>query len=105
MRRVMPLNRLSWIVGHMANQEQAYWVLVAQGRLVEPGLNALVGYGKPTSTPPLDEMWAAWRTITQAADEYLDTLTTELLQSHLVWKGGPRPESIGTMLHRNTYHY
>jgi len=96
-RRIMPMNCISWIVGHLANQEQAYWVLVAQGRLVVPGLNDLVGYGKPASTPPLDEMWAAWRTITQAADEYLDTLTTELLQTHLVFKGGPRPESIGTM--------
>jgi len=104
-RRIMPMNCISWIVGHLANQEQAYWVLVAQGRLVVPGLNDLVGYGKPASTPPLDEMWAAWHTITQAADEYMDTLTTELLQTHLVWKGSPRPESIGTMLQRNMYHY
>jgi hypothetical protein len=104
-RRIMPMNCISWIVGHLANQEQAYWVLVAQGRLVVPGLNDLVGYGKPASTPPLDEMWAAWHTITQAADEYLDTLTTELLQTHLVWKGSPRPESIGTMIQRNMYHY
>ena len=105
MRRVMPLNCLSWTVGHLANQEQGFWVLVAQGRLVVPDLNDLVGYGKPASTPPLDEMWAAWRTITQAADEYLDTLTTDLLQTHLVWKGAPRPENVGTMLRRNTYHY
>jgi hypothetical protein len=104
-RRIMPMNCISWIVGHLANQEQAYWVLVAQGRLVVPGLNDLVGYGKPASTPPLDEMWAAWHTITQAADEYLDTLTTELLPTHLVWKGSPRPESIGTMIQRNMYHY
>jgi DinB superfamily len=104
-RRVMPLNCLSWIVGHLANQEQGFWVLVPQGRLVVPGLNDLVGYGKPASAPPLDEMWAAWRTITQAADEYLDTLTTATLQTHLVWRGAPRPESIGTMLRRNTYHY
>ncbi len=104
-RRIMPMNCISWIVGHLANQEQAYWVLVAQGRLVVPGLNDLVGYGKPASTPPLDEMWAAWHTVTQAADEYLDTLTTELLQTHMVFKGSPRPESIGTMLYRTTYHY
>jgi len=104
-RRIMPMNCISWIVGHLANQEQGWWVLVAQGRLVVPGLNDLVGYGKPASTPPLDEMWAAWRTITQAADEYLDTLTTELLQTHLVFKGGPRPESVGTMIQRNMYHY
>ena len=104
-RRILPMNSISWIVGHLANQEQGFWVLVAQGRLVVPGLNEIVGYGKPASTPPLDEMWAAWRTITQAADEYLDTLTTELLQTHLVFKGSPRPESVGTMIQRNMYQY
>lgn len=104
-RRIMPLNCLSWIVGHLANQEQAYWVLLAQEHLVAPDLNALVGTGKPASTPPLAEMWAAWNAITQAADIYLDTLTTEILQTHFVYKGQPRPESIGTMLLRNMYHY
>ena len=104
-RRVMPMNCLSWIVGHLADQERGWWVFLAQGRLLLPGLNELVGFGKPASTPPLDEMWAAWRTATQAADEYLDRLTTATLQTHLVYKGSPRPESIGTMVLRHTYHY
>ncbi len=104
-RRILTMNCISWIVGHLANQEQRWWLFLAQGRLLVPGLNDLVGFGKPASTPPLDEMWAAWCTITQAADEYLDTLTTVTLQTHLVYKGAPRPESIGTMLYRNTYHY
>jgi hypothetical protein len=104
-RRIMPMNCISWIVGHLANQEQAYWVLLAQERMVVPGLNDLVGSGKPASTPPLDEMWAAWHTITQATDPYLDTLSTTMLQTYFIYKGKPRPESIGTMLHRNIYHY
>lgn len=104
-RRIIPLNCLSWIVGHLANQEQAYWVLLAQERLVVPDLNALVGTGKPASTPPLGEMWAAWQAITQAADTYLDTVNTAIMQTHFIYKGKPRPESIGTMMLRNTYHY
>ena len=80
------MNCISWIIGHLANQENAYWVLVAQGQKLVPGLNDLVGFGKPASTPPLPEMWAAWRTITTAADAYLDTLTPELLQTHLMWR-------------------
>ena len=104
-RRILPNNCLSWIVGHMAGQEQAWWVFLAQGRQVVPGLHELAGFGKPASTPPLDDMWAAWRVITQAADEYLDTLTTAVLQTHLVHKGEPRRESIGTLLYRNLYHY
>jgi len=104
-RRFEPMNCISWIVGHLANQENSYWVLVAQGETLVPNLNQLVGYGKPASTPPLEEVWDAWRTITSAADRYLDTLTPELLQTHLEWKGRRLPESIGTMLLRNIYHY
>jgi uncharacterized damage-inducible protein DinB len=104
-KRVGPMNCLSWMVGHLASQEQGYWVLLAQDRTVVPDLHKLVGSGKPASTPPLDEMWAAWRTITEAADLYLETLTTAQLSERLFWMGEPRTESIGTMLLRNIYHY
>jgi uncharacterized damage-inducible protein DinB len=104
-KRLMPMNSISWIVGHLADQEHAWWVFLAQDRFLAPGLNERVGFGKPASTPPLDEMWAIWRTVTQAADEYLDTLATETLQTHLIHKGAPRPQSIGTMILRNIYHY
>ena len=104
-RRLEPMNCISWIVGHLANQEHRYWVMAAQERELAPGLNDLVGYGKPASTPPLDEMWAAWRTVTAAADEYLATLTPQVLQTHLEWKGRTWPESVGTLLQRNLYHY
>ena len=50
-------------------------------------------------------MWDAWRTVTQAADEFLDTLTIEKLQTHLELKGKTVEESIGTLLYRNIYHY
>ena len=104
-RRFGPMNCLSWIIGHLALQEHAYWVLWAAGRNLAPQLWDLVGFGQPASTPPLDEMWQTWRMVTQAADEFLETLTIELLQTHLEWQGKPRRESIGTMLLRNTYHY
>ena len=104
-RRFEPMNCISWIIGHLANQEHAYWVLWAQGKNLAPELQELVGYGKPASTPPLDEMWETWYRITTAADEFLDTLATRDLQSHMMWRGNPRPESIGTMLYRHIYHY
>jgi hypothetical protein len=103
--RFEPMNCISWIIGHLANQENSYWVLFAQGERLVPDLYKLVGYGKPASTPPLAEMWAAWRMITAAADRYLDTLTPELLQTYLNWKGKPLSESVGTLLLRNTHHY
>jgi hypothetical protein len=105
LRRFEPMNCISWIIGHLANQEQFYWVMAAQGRIVAPGLNDRVGTGKPASTPLLDEMWQTWHAVTQAADAFLDTLTTEKLQNHMEWQGKPLQESIGTMILRNTYHY
>lgn len=104
-RRIIPLNSISWMVGHLANQENRYWVSLGQGKILAPGLNERVGYHKPASTPPLDEMWAAWGEITAAADAFLDTLTPEKLQTFFVWKDKPVDESIGTMLQRNIYHY
>lgn len=104
-RRIMPMNCISWYIGHLADQEQVYWVFFAQQKIVAPGLNDLVGYGKPASTPPLKEMLAAWQTVTQAADEFLCTLTPQRLAEHLTFKGQPWRESIGTMLQRNLYHY
>lgn len=103
--RFEPMNCISWIIGHLALQENLYWVLWAQGEKLAPELHERVGWGKPPSTPPLDEMWSVWRTITAAADSYLDTLTPEVLETHLEWKGKPLRESVGTMLLRNTYHY
>jgi uncharacterized damage-inducible protein DinB len=104
-RRFEPMNCISWIIGHLADQENAYWVLWAQGQRLAPDLHKRVGYGQPASTPPLEEMWDVWHTVTAAADRFLDTLTPEMLQTHLEWKGKPLRESIGTMLYRNMYHY
>ena len=104
-RRVGPMNCVSWIIGHLANQEHAYWVLWAQGKNLAPGLQEAVGYGAPASAPPLDEMWEVWQMVTRAADGFLDTLSVQHLQTYLEWKGKPRQESIGTLLQRNVYHY
>jgi hypothetical protein len=100
-----PVNPIAWMVGHLANQEHTYWILLAQGRNVAPGLNDLVGTGKPRSNPPLDEMWAAWREITAAADAYLEGLTDADMLARYEWKGKPNSHNVGTLLLRNVYHY
>src|SRR5579883_3282046 len=82
-RRLLPMNCISWNIGHLAWQEQRYWLTRLQGQTPLPRLNELVGYGQPACTPPLAEMWQAWQTITRLADPFLDTLTTEkLLEIH-----------------------
>lgn len=104
-RRFEPMNSIGWMIGHLANQEHNYWVIVAQEKSVAPGLNDRVGYGKPASTPPLDEMWAIWHAVTEAANPYLDSLTADMLSIHLEYEGKPLREDIGTRLLRNIYHY
>jgi len=104
-RRIMPMNCISWMVGHLANQEHRYWVIFAQQKEVAPGLYELVGFGRPASTPPQKEMWAVWHKVTAEADKYLSTLTPAIMQQFLLRDGKPVDESIGTLLMRNIYHY
>ncbi|MCD6519175.1 MAG: DinB family protein [Anaerolineae bacterium] len=104
-RRLDSLNCLSWIVGHLANQEHFFWVQAAQGQNIASDLAKLVGSGQPASIPPWEEMWGLWQAITRVADRYLDTLTSEMLHTHLQWQGQPLPEDVGTLLLRNIYHY
>ncbi len=103
--RIDSMNCLSWTIGHLANQEHEYWVQAAQGKTLFPDLNDRVGYSKPPSTPPLAEMWQVWHAVTAQADVYLDAVTSEDLELYLQYKGKEFPESIGTLLLRNIYHY
>lgn len=104
-KRLLPMNCISWMIGHLALQEGFYWVTAAQGQEIPPDLRTLVGFGQPASTPPLAEMWQVWAEITAAADPYLDTLTPTLMESRLEYDGKPLRETIGTMLLRNIHHY
>lgn len=104
-RRIEPMNCLSWVVGHLASQEHFLWVQKAQGQNIAPNLYKLVGFRQPPSTPPWDEMWSLWNTITSAADGYLDTMTAQTLSSPMVWQDEQTYEDIGISLLRNIYHY
>ncbi len=104
-RRVEPMNCLSWAVGHLALQEQFFWIQLAQGRIVEPGLVLRFGTGQPASIPPWDEMWSLWHTITKEADTYLNAVKPEDLRVFFRWEGKAMPEDAGTLLLRNIYHY
>jgi DinB superfamily len=104
-RRFGAMNSISWIVGHLSDQEQRYWIWRRGEPLVVDGLNDLVGYGKPASTPPLAEMWRAWDAITSATEPYLESLTIADLQAFPLVNGAPHDESVGTMILRVTGHY
>lgn len=102
-QRFMPMNSIGWIVGHLTWQEQRYWLTFTQNQTPLPELNALVGYGRPASTPSLAGMMQAWHTITQTTDPWLDTVTTEKLEERIERQGWET--NVGSLLLRVIYHY
>jgi len=104
-QRLMPMNCISWNVGHLAWQEQRYFLFYAQGTLLLPQVNEMFAYGAPASTPALGDMWQAWDTITRAVDPWLDTVTSEKLQERVIRNGKPSPYIYGSLLLRVIYHY
>ena len=99
------MNCISWTVGHLAWHEQRTWLTRPQAITLFPKLNELFAYGAPMSTPFFQEMLQTWQTVTNAADPFLDSLTTGTLQTDLLLNGEPVGQSIGSALRRITYHY
>ena len=104
-RRLIPMNCISWMVGHLAWQENRYWLRFAQEKNIAPHLDEIVGYGRPASTPPLKEMLEAWSAVTAESNLYLDTLSSDDLRTYYQYKGRKVSESAGTLLQRVIYHY
>ncbi len=104
-RRVLPMNCISWNIGHLAWQEQRYWLLRAQGKVPRVDVNEQFAYGASATTPALAAALAAWREITAAADPWLDTVTTRTLESRVLIDGQPSEYIFGSLLQRTIYHY
>ena len=102
-RRLLPMNSIGWIVGHMAWHEQLYWLTRMQGLTPLPRLNDLVATGGPATTPPLGEMLDAWRAVTAAGDPWLDALRQVDMLEPL--RSSPIPRTLGSSIRRVTYHY
>ena len=103
-KRVGPANCIAWNIGHLAWQEQRYWLIRGQDRMLRPDVNEQFAYGAEASTPPLADAWAAWREITTASDAFLDEFTTEMLLSKTA-RRKPLPTTWGNLLQRTIYHY
>ena len=104
-RRFLPMNCISWNVGHLAWQEQRYFLIFAQGKALLPELNKEFAFGAPASAPSLAEMLTAWQTVTEAADEWLESVTTEDLLKTYTSPAGDWATSFGNLLQRVIYHY
>ncbi len=104
-KRLMPMNCISWNVGHLAWQEQRYFLYYGQGQMPWPEINTKFAYGAPASKPSLKEMLKAWRAITAAVDPWLDALTTSRLQEYVMQNGRKTTRMYGNLLQRVIYHY
>jgi hypothetical protein len=104
-RHFGPMNCISWTVGHLAWHEQRYWLIRPQGKTLYPRLVEEFCYGAPMSTPSLAEMRGIWAEVTRAADPFLDTLTTAILNADMPLDGKPSGQSAGSAMRRITYHY
>jgi uncharacterized damage-inducible protein DinB len=104
-RRILPMNCISWHIGHLAAQEQRYWLTFAQGSTPRPDLRRAYRCGAPASTPPLVEMWDAWEAITAAADSWLDAVTDATLLTQASPGGVSGDVTFGNLMLRTIYHY
>ncbi len=107
-RRFLPMNSIGWNVGHLAWQEQRYWLWRGQDRLIRSDVNEQYASGAPARMPPVGDALAAWRELTTAADPWLDELTTAALEAPhdgLDTEGNPVTFTFGTLLLRTIYHY
>jgi hypothetical protein len=104
-KRLLPMNCISWNIGHLAWQEQRYFLGFGQGKILFPKIEKDFAYGAPASTPPLNEVLSAWKSIIAAADPWLDTLTSTKLQQHPIVNGKPIARINGNLLQRTIYHY
>lgn len=104
-RRFLPMNCISWAIGHLAWQEQRYWLTLSRGITLNPTLNTEFAYGRPASTPLLEATRQAWLEITAATDPWLDVVTTEKLTDRLTVPGWGITTSYGSLMLRVIGHY
>lgn len=103
-RRIGPANPISWTVGHLAWQEQRYWLQRLSGVPgVAPRLDREFCFGCPPLAPPLREMWDVWEAVVAAADPVLDALSTADLEHER--RIGELVFTAGTLMYRVIYHY
>jgi uncharacterized damage-inducible protein DinB len=99
------MNCLAWNVGHLAWQEQRYFLYNSQAVYLFPDIQETFAFGCPASTPSIKEMLEKWEKITAAIDPFLDTLTSKTLAEPIVSNGKQLSKTYGNLLQRTIYHY
>lgn len=105
-QRVEGLNSLAWSVGHLAWQEQKYFLSYGQGSMPFPDVDRAFRSGAPATTPPMDEVRPLWDAITRQADPWLDGLSVaDMAARYTKRDGSPGGRVVGDLVQRVIYHY
>lgn len=104
-KRILPMNCISWNVGHLAWQEQKYYLTYARGITLREDIQKNLAKGAPASTPALKEMREAWEEITHEADSWLKEVSNDLLLQGVELNGKTMEFTYGNVILRTTYHY
>ena len=101
-KHIEPMNCISWLIAHVANQHNALFVEWPEGLPADPRYTPY-GYGAPTSEPTLAEALELWKDACQNSLPYLEAVNDETLQ---VIDAAPFPlrENRGTLMVRCIFH-
>jgi hypothetical protein len=105
-RRVDGLNSLAWSVGHLAWQEQKYFLHYGQGSMPFPDIDKAFRSGASATAPSMADVRPTWDAITREADPWLDTLSVDDMRARYTRRDGSAGgRVIGDLVQRVTYHY
>jgi hypothetical protein len=99
------MNCISWIVGHLAWQEQRYLLWRSRDIVMFPDIQADFAFGAPMSTPSLTAMRKAWTAVTKSSETFLDSLKTKDLMKDLPLDGKRSGQTLADAIRRMTFHY
>jgi hypothetical protein len=101
-KRIEPMNCMSWIIAHVANQYHTFFVEWAQGKERDERYLPY-GFGSPASQPPLEEAMTLWNDACRDADVWLKTATEEDMKA-LPVTASPESENMGALTARCIFH-
>lgn len=101
--RILPMNSISWNVGHLAWQEQKYFLWYGLAQMPYPDIDHDFAFGCAASTPELEYVLSAWQDITALSDTWLEQISVEILEKSI--QHNNRETNFGNLIWRTLYHY
>ena len=102
-KRIEPMNCISWIIAHVADQHHAFFVAWPYGKEVESRYMPYA-YGQPASQPSLEESLALWRDACQDSEGWLNSVTDNILREKPEVATSLVDEDFGALMVRCIFH-